>query len=104
MEELEALKAAFTEEGEDIYSEICGEDEFQTSIGTFVRVKRLLGDQRRWSTSVEEIYRSPSGRYWSLPWERGNTEQQENEYHPEDVCEMEPYEVTVTKYRRKKNA
>lgn len=93
-----ALVKALTDEL-DLYRE----KEIETEAGTFLHVGRQLGEQRRWSTTVQEIYKSPSDLLFSTPWERGNTEGQENEFFPEQTFEVESYEVTVTKYREKKD-
>ncbi len=99
MEELEALKEAAKEDPSYVY----GEDSIETPLGDFVRVKSLRGSRHRWYDEMEEIYKSPSGRLYALPWQRGHTESQENEYQPENAFEVEAYEVTVTRYREKKN-
>ena len=92
-----ALVKALTDEL-DLYSE----DEVETEAGVFLRVTKQVGDQRRWSTRVDEIYRSPSGLFFATPWDRGNTEGQENEYYPADTHEVEAHQVTITEYRRKR--
>lgn len=58
-------------------------------------------DQRRWVTIFEQVFKSPEGKYFEISWERGSTEYQESDAPPYMV-EVEPYEVTVTKYRVKK--
>ena len=77
------------------------EKEIETSVGGFTYVAEEELDRRRWYTNIIEIYRAPSGKLFACPWERGHTESQENEYRPQDTYEVEPYDVVVTKYKKK---
>lgn len=99
-EELEALKAFLADEegGMDCW----GDEKIYTPLGTFVHVKRVVGSKHRWQTEMEEIYKSPSGAFFSFPWMRGNTESQDHDYLPDDIHEVEPHEVTIVEYRTKK--
>jgi len=59
-------------------------------------------DQRRWSTTSEGVFlHKPSGKHYLLSWSRGSTESQDEspfEYSDPDPIEVEPKEVTVTKW------
>lgn len=50
---------------------------------------------------VEQVFKSTDGKFFQFNWRVGATENQDN---GEDIymVEVEPYEVTVTKYRAKK--
>lgn len=97
-EELEALKKFLKEEGG---TECFGDEKIETPIGVFVHVMTVVGPNLRWQGVMAEIYKSPSGAFFSLPWRRANTESQEHDYYIEDALEVEPHEVTVTQYRAK---
>ena len=58
-------------------------------------VDEIRGENRRWSQSVETIF-EVEGRYFSLMWENGLTEMQENEFYDQPV-EVELVEKVVTK-------
>jgi hypothetical protein len=57
--------------------------------------------QNRWNTFYERVYKSPNGKFYKIEWNRGSTEYQESTSEP-TIVEVEPYEVTVTKYKVKK--
>lgn len=60
-------------------------------------------DQRRWTTSFEIVVQEKSsGKYYQVYYERGSTEYQETDLFggddPVTVVEVEPKQVTTTKY------
>lgn len=74
----------------------------------FVAVARKGEGGRRWTETMHTTIKSTvSGRFWQYEWERGLTENQENEYpdfdEPTTLVEVEPYTktITVTRYKRK---
>jgi len=58
-------------------------------------IDRIEGDNRRWSQSIESIVKLKD-RTFSLEWERGLTECQENEYYNQPI-EVVKVEKVVTK-------
>ena len=64
-------------------------------------VETIEGDEGRWTRYIETII-EVNGRLFSINWERGLTEYQENSYDYQPV-EVERYQetVVVTKYRLK---
>lgn len=60
------------------------------------KVERKNGDNRRWSRNVNTISKI-GDRYFSINWEEGLTESQENDYYdyPTEV-EKKTYEKTIT--------
>lgn len=66
-------------------------------------IEREYGDNRRWSRSVESICKI-GDRYFSITWEQGLTECQEDEYYSQPVeVKKVTYEktITVTEWRAK---
>lgn len=57
------------------------------------------GDEHRWVTDKIAYWGFDDGSWLGIDWASGNTEYQESE-GPYDIYLVEPYEVTVTKYRR----
>lgn len=55
-------------------------------------------NQRRWYTTYRDVYELPSGKLIEVIHDRASTEMQEDGGFTID--EVEPYEVTVTRYRR----
>ena len=58
-------------------------------------------EQSRWHILYEQVFKSPDGKFFRFNWRVGATEYQDND---EEIymTEVEPYEVTVTKYKAKK--
>jgi len=56
-------------------------------------ISRTVGDNRRWSRSVESILEI-NGRHFCLDWEEGLTECQENDFYEQ------PYEVQKHEYEK----
>lgn len=63
-------------------------------------------DSGRWSAYVTTVYQE-AGKLWAFDWEEGLTENQEDEIHETpygsglvEVYEVEPYQVSVTKFRK----
>lgn len=76
---------------------------FELSELTCNDIERECGDNGRWSRSVESICQI-GDRYFSIVWEQGLTERQENEYYNQPVeVNKVTYEktITVTEWRDK---
>lgn len=59
--------------------------------------------QSRWSISFSKVAREvSSNRYIEICWDEGSTEYQEVDFEP-NYYEVVPYEVTVTKYKKKES-
>lgn len=81
----------------ELYEEITEGDDYKEVTSA------TITDQSRWHTFYEQVFKKVSDdTYWQMNWHRGSTETQD--YGPEDIeiCEVEPKEVTVIKYVRKK--
>jgi len=57
-------------------------------------IKEIKGDESRWTVEIESILEM-CGRYFSLYWDRGLTEMQENEFYNQPV-EIEEVTKTIT--------
>ena len=53
----------------------------------------------RWSTFYEQILGYKDGGFWRASWSRGSTEYQDEGVEDLELVQVEPYEVTVTKYK-----
>lgn len=77
--------------------------QFIWEVGT--EVSREEGENRRWSRSVSVI-KEVNGRFFSIDYEEGLTECQENEYYwqPYEV-EKHEYEktITITEWKKKES-
>lgn len=68
-------------------------------------VVTTLDDSSRWALQYTQVFRDTrDGKFYMTYYQTGATEQQDEspyEYEDDelDVREVEPYEVTVTKYR-----
>ena len=64
-------------------------------------VEKYVVDTDRWHTYYEMVVKDKQGAFWELSWKQGSTENQyvdfEDRHHL--AIEVEPYEVTVTKYK-----
>lgn len=61
-----------------------------------------IEDQGRWVTYYSQVFKYKDGTFWQARWDRGSTEYQETDLEL-SVVQVEPYEVTVTKYKVIKN-
>lgn len=79
-------------------------DELDIAAGGDAVVYAEIADQRRWA-DVHEIVFEYDDRFWQVEYYVGSTEMQESGWgygtDPEwvEAVEVEPYEVTVTRYR-----
>jgi hypothetical protein len=56
-------------------------------------IEEEMVDQRRWVTVFEGIFlHKPSGKHYSVSYERGSTESQESEYFYEDEIDFQEVE------------
>lgn len=74
----------------------------------FEAIEENITDTSRWSIHYEGIFKhTPTGKYYSVDWSVGATEQQDErafEYDTEvELTEVEQVEVTVTKWVTKKS-
>ena len=61
-----------------------------------------LEDQSRWSVYKSRVFRQVStGKYFEAYWGEGATEIQDGQTSDWSFTEVEPFEVTVTRYRTK---
>jgi len=58
-------------------------------------VERTEGENRRWSRTITSIIKF-GGKYYSVYWEQGLTEMQENEYEDQNAPEVKQVEETIT--------
>jgi len=58
--------------------------DLNTLVWEFNKVDRTVGENRRWSRTVDSIIEI-SGRFFKLTWEEGLTECQENEFYEKTV-------------------
>jgi hypothetical protein len=56
----------------------------------------------RWDIQYSQVFRHKDGTYWKAYWYTGATENQETDLDLH-VVQVEPYEVTITKYKEVKN-
>lgn len=60
-------------------------------------------DTSRWHTMYEQVFKKTSdGTFWEMSWSRGSTEYQDDGPEDVEIYEVEPKEVTVVQYFRKK--
>lgn len=59
-------------------------------------VKTIPGEDRRWSRTNITIIEL-DGKYYSLEWEQGLTENQENDFYEQDAPEVKKVEKEITK-------
>lgn len=58
-------------------------------------IEEEIVDQRRWVTVYEGIFKhTPSGKFYSVDYEKGSTECQESEYFYDDEIEFTEVEQT----------
>lgn len=72
------------EELEYLATGFCWDDELES--GDYEEIDEVEGDSGRWTQSVETII-SVGGVLWCIPWKKGLTEMQENEFY------WQPYRV-----------
>lgn len=78
------------------------EEEFEN--GDYDRLSDDIIDQGRWRSLHEMIYlNTKTGKYYKILWNLGSTENCDAD-DDMGVCEVEPYQVTVTQYREVKDA
>lgn len=62
-----------------------------------------ITSQSRWHTFYEQVFKKTSdGTYWEMTWHQGSTENQDEGPENIKIYEVEPKEVTVIQYVRKK--
>ena len=82
-------------------------DEMDISAGGDSVVSDEIADQLRWA-DLHVIVFEYEGKFWQVEYFSGSTEMQESGwgygYEPDEIeaVEVEPYEVTVTRYRKVK--
>lgn len=82
-----ALMREMSDYNHDIYHLTKGEAYAIDGVGIFECIAAgAHASPRRWTTTQYVVYQGPSGSFWQLFWDRGNTESQPNEYdNPEPV-------------------
>lgn len=65
-------------------------------INGFEFIAEVEGEDRRWSRTIQVIAKhTESGKLYSVEYEQGLTEMQENEYEDQEAKEVEPVTKTV---------
>lgn len=98
-ERIEKLKELWKDDWrfEDALDEIedgLSEDEFKPKI-----VDTIDERESRWMVHTLEIAEIDEGVYVGVRWERGKTENQENEFNNKNVYALEPVEVTTIEWK-----
>ena len=72
------------------------EDELQYMAFDCIQKDEIEGDEHRWTRDVTTIFEC-DGRFFSIDWNRGLTEYQENEFYnqPQEV-KLQEYKKTIT--------
>lgn len=68
--------------------------EVEKAVWNLQEVKTIKGENNRWSQSCEIILKV-EGKLYSLEYDRGLTENQENEYYPQIAEEVAEVEETI---------
>lgn len=67
-------------------------------------IYREDGPSSRWTQTIEIVTQFPDGRLFEWGYDQGLTEYQDDEFPWEysdwNPVEVEPYEVTITRYRK----
>lgn len=72
----------------------------EKEIGDYEFVDEIEGELNRWTKDMETIFRVGAD-YWCLPWRRGLTEYQENEFWDQPYRVIpETEQIVVTRYER----
>lgn len=72
----------------------------EKEIGDYEFVDEIEGKDNRWTKDMETIFRVGAD-YWCLPWRRGLTEYQENEFWDQPYRVVPKTEqIVVTRYER----
>ena len=84
---------------EEIFDIIYGDNEDFVSV-----TDGVIEDQDRWSIYKSLIFKQKStGKFFQAYWGEGATEYQDGQEEYCSLTEVEPYEVTVTKYKAVEN-
>lgn len=84
---------------EEIFDIIYGDDEDFESVS-----EEKIEDQSRWSIYKSLVFKQKStGKFFWAYWGEGATEYQDGQEEYCSLTEVEPYEVTVTRYKEVKN-
>ena len=63
-------------------------------------IERGVIDMRRWTRTIEIVFKvNATSKVYSVSFEQGLTERQENEYEEQYAIEMEPCVETVIRWR-----
>lgn len=60
-------------------------------------IETVEGEDHRWDREMEDIVKIKD-KYYAIPWRRGLTEEQENDYWDSHPYEVTPKTKTVTYY------
>jgi hypothetical protein len=75
-------------------------DEYVFESGDFEEVEpEEFEGNGRWSIHYSQILKYKDGTFWRANWSRGATEYQDDGVEDLRLIQVEPYEVTVTKYK-----
>lgn len=74
------------------YEEYCKDD--------IREIERNIIDRHDWTDTIEIVFKvNATSKVYSVSFEQGLTERQENEYEEQYAVEMEPYVETVIKWK-----
>lgn len=72
----------------------------EKEIGDYEFVNEIEGELNRWTQDMRTIFRVDDD-YWCIPWQRGLTEYQENEFYDQPYRVVPKTEqIVVTRYER----
>ena len=78
---MERFKAGETLTEDDYMALAYGEDCDDSVLDdNYKKVTEIEGDDHRWTREMETIFKLGEDEYWSIPWRRGLTECQEDEF------------------------
>lgn len=65
-------------------------------VDNFIKIKEEEGENRRWSRTNRIIIQDEkTNKYYSIYWEEGLTEEQENEFEEQEATEVKKIEKTI---------
>lgn len=72
----------------------------EKEIGDYEFVNEIEGELNRWTQDMRTIFRVDDD-YWCIPWQRGLTEYQENEFYDQPYrVAPKTEQIVVTRYER----
>lgn len=75
---------------------------FNGKSGDLTKVDEVEGENRRWSRTNQVIFKDKEGKFYSVEWEEGLTEEQENEFYEQEAVEVCPVEKVIITWEEAK--